>query len=29
MERPDAPLDLDDRAEAFAQAIGEAGVERY
>ncbi|SDY98103.1 hypothetical protein [Halopenitus persicus] len=29
MERPDAPLDLDDRAEAFAQAIGEAGVEQY
>jgi hypothetical protein len=29
MERPDPPLTLDDRAEAFAQAIGEAGVERY
>jgi len=29
MEQPDAPMDLDERAEAFAQAIGEAGVERY
>jgi hypothetical protein len=29
MERPDPPLDLDEHAEAFAQAIGEAGVERY
>ncbi|WP_254538932.1 hypothetical protein [Halomarina litorea] len=29
MERPDPPLSLDDRAEAFAQAMGEAGVDRY
>jgi hypothetical protein len=30
LEAPDdPPLDLDERAEAFAQAIGEAGVERY
>ena len=29
MEQPDPPMDLDERAEAFAQAIGEAGVERY
>ena len=29
MEQPDAPMDLDERAEAFAQGIGEAGVERY
>ena len=29
MEQPDPPMDLDERAEAFAQGIGEAGVERY
>lgn len=29
MEQLDAPLDPDENAEAFAQAIGEAGVERY
>ena len=29
IERPDPPLDLDERAEAFAQAIGEAGIEQY
>jgi hypothetical protein len=29
MEPPDPPLDLDERAEVFAQSIGEAGVERY
>jgi hypothetical protein len=29
MERPDAPLALDDRAEAFAQAIGKTDADRY
>ena len=29
MEQPDAPMALDELAEAFAQGIGEAGVERY
>jgi len=29
IESPDAPLDLDERAEAFAEAIGEVGVEQY